>query len=481
MSDSLQREESDEFFSLSPVSDKLLQAALEPKLSNANEALWLLGELAGELSTAIDLENLQSILSRRLRWIFDFDRCTFAVWPERSDTEYLILEVTSPSKAAKSTPQQKAAINEGWPGKVLVESKPYFLTNLTQLSATITPPTNPHWGIDLEACSLMLLPLRAGKRTIGSLNFSSSRPGTYSLTWLNLASLLATQVGGQLSSILAHQRATLALKNLELSQAQLRRAIKSREQIMVRLEEQMHELQKLNQLKDEFLSTVSHELRGPLANIKMAIHMLKVTSSAKRTEHYLQILEDECRREMNLVNDLLDLQRLEVGSKPFILEAIHVKDWLSSLVASFQTRLKQHQQLLQLDISHSLPLVSDRASLERILVELLNNACKYTPQGGRIRVCAQQFSNISTSLRTKFVVCNSGPEIPVEELNHIFEKFYRVRRGYPWEEEGTGLGLALVRKLVEHLDGTIAVSSQPEQTVFTVQIPSLSTDTHRGY
>lgn len=67
MSDSLQREESDEFFSLSPVSDKLLQATLEPKLSNANEALWLLGELAGELSTAIDLENLQSILSRRLR------------------------------------------------------------------------------------------------------------------------------------------------------------------------------------------------------------------------------------------------------------------------------------------------------------------------------------------------------------------------------------------------------------------------------
>lgn len=481
MSDRLQREELGELFPSNPVSNRLPQAVeQEPRLSAANEGLRLLGEVANELSAALDLENLQSILSRNLRWIFDFDQCTLAVWPNVSDREYLILEVTSPSMAAKSTPLQRASIHEGWPGKVLAESKPYFLANLTQLPPSITPPTNPHWGIDLQqACSLMLLPLRVGEQTIGSLNFSSSRPGTYSVAWLNLASLLATQVGGQLGSILAHQRTTLALEALERSQAQLKSAIKSREQMMVQLEEQMHELQKLNQLKDEFLNTVSHELRAPLANIKMAIHMLKVTSSAKRTEHYLQILEDECKREMNLVNDLLDLQRLEAGSKPLIPEAIHIKNWLSSLVESFHTRLKERQQLLQLDVFPALaPLVSDRGSLERILFELLNNACKYTPQEGKIRVCARQSSNISTSPITKFTVCNSGPEISVEELNHIFEKFYRICRDDPWEEEGTGLGLALVRKLVEHLGGTITVSSQPGQTAFTVQIPCLAVDTH---
>lgn len=479
MSNSLQHEELGEFCLLNPTPDRMLQAVEpEPRLSTANEALWLLGELASELSTALDLENLQSILSHKLRWIFDFDRCTLAVWPEPSDIEYLILEITNPSQA-KSTSLQRASINQGWSGKVLTESKPYFLANLTQLPPSITLPTNPHWGIDLKACSLMLLPLRAGERTIGSLNFSSSRPGTYSVAWLNLASLLAAQVGGQLGSILAHQRATLALNTLELSQAQLRSAIKSREQMMVQLEEQMLELQKLNQLKDEFLNTVSHELRAPLANIKMAIHMLKVTSSAKRTDHYLQILEDECKREMNLVNDLLDLQRLEAGSKPFILEVIHVKDWLPSLVESFQTRLRERQQLLQLDVFQALaPLVSDRDSLERILFELLNNACKYTPQGGEIRVCAQQHSNKSMSFMTRFTICNSGPEIPVEELSHIFEKFYRIRRDDLWEQEGTGLGLALVRKLVEHLGGTIAVSSQLGQTIFTVQIPCLTADTH---
>lgn len=482
MSDSLQHEGLGEFFSSNPTSDEMSQT-VEPehRLSTASEGLWLLGELASELTVALDLENLQSILSRKLRWLFDFDRCTLAVWPELSDKEYLILEITSPSKAAKSTPLQKASINEGWPGKVLVESKPYFLGNITQPPPSITPPTNPHWGIELQACSLMLLPLRAGERTIGSLNFSSSRPGTYSVAWLNLASLLATQVGGQLGSILAHQRTNLALESLERSQVQLKSAMKSREQMTVQLEEQMRELQKLNQLKDEFLNTVSHELRAPLANIKMAIHMLKVTSSAKRTGHYLQILEDECKREMNLVNDLLDLQRLEAGSKPFIPEAIHVKNWLSSLIESFHTRLRERQQLLQLDVFPALtPLISDRGSLERILFELLNNACKYTPQGGKIRVCARQSSNISTSPVTKFTVCNSGPEIPVEELNHIFEKFYRICRDNPWEQEGTGLGLALVRKLVEHLGGTIKVSSQPGQTIFTVQIPCLTNDIHRS-
>lgn len=211
----------------------LNQDAVDPssRVSIAKGAIWLLGELASELSTALDLESLQNILSRKLRWILDFDRSTLAVWCEPSEYEYLLLEITSSSKA-KCTPIQKVPLNQGWPGRVIADSKPYFLADLSQLPPSVELPTEEHWGITPQARSLMILPLRIGDYIIGSLNFSSNTPCTYSVAWRNLAELLAGQVGGQLGSILAYQQATAALRALELSQAQLKRAVEFRERVM---------------------------------------------------------------------------------------------------------------------------------------------------------------------------------------------------------------------------------------------------------
>jgi transcriptional regulator with GAF, ATPase, and Fis domain len=137
----------------------------------AQEPVMVLAELASELNTATDFEALQQILARRLRWLLDFARCTLVIRANFEDTEYLVLEVTSPSKA-KKIPPQKIPVEQGWSGKVLRDSKPYFIENLAQLSSIISPPKED-WGIAPKASSLMLLPLRIGERTIGSLNFSS--------------------------------------------------------------------------------------------------------------------------------------------------------------------------------------------------------------------------------------------------------------------------------------------------------------------
>ncbi len=113
-------------------------------------------------------------------------------------------------------------------------------------------------------------------------------------------------------------------------------------------------------------------------------------------------------------------------------------------------------------------LVSDRASLERILAELLNNACKYTSAGGEIvvGVCDK-----STEAATIFTISNPA-EIPADQLPRIFEKFYRVPKGDRWQQGGTGLGLALVQKLVEQIQGTIRVESSRGWTTFTVVLPN---------
>ncbi|MBE9226529.1 PAS domain S-box protein [Phormidium sp. LEGE 05292] len=256
---------------------------------------------------------------------------------------------------------------------------------------------------------------------------------------------------------------------------------------------QVEELAKLNQLKDDFLSTVSHELRTPMANMKMAIQMLKIAPPGDRQQRYLQILQSECNRETELINDLLDLQRLEAASYPISLEeAINLPEWLPGIVEPFISRAQERGQILQTQIALDLsPLITDRAGLGRIVAELLNNACKYTSSGGKIILHVCQEENVKSTPTTEnaqeclefensqtpvpdiisFTVKNQA-EIPAEELPNVFKKFYRVPKSDLWKQGGTGLGLALVKKLVEQMQGNIVVESSAGWTTFCVELPN---------
>jgi signal transduction histidine kinase/DNA-binding response OmpR family regulator len=237
-------------------------------------------------------------------------------------------------------------------------------------------------------------------------------------------------------------------------------------------QQQVEELTRLNQLKNDFVSTVSHELRSPLANMRMAIAMLKNCleqgAPANKRTVYLQILQDECEREISLINDLLDLQRLEAGSKIVEVQAIDLSSWLPEVVQPFASTAQARQITLQVHLAPNLPMLSsDPISLQRILAELLHNAHKYTPPDEKITVSAMAEAD-----RIRLQVCNSGIEIPAPELPRIFDKFYRVPSGDPWQQGGTGLGLALVKQLVEHLGGVIGVKSDAGQTCFTIELPN---------
>jgi signal transduction histidine kinase/DNA-binding NarL/FixJ family response regulator len=262
---------------------------------------------------------------------------------------------------------------------------------------------------------------------------------------------------------------------------------------------QVIELERLNALKNDFLCTISHELRTPVANIQMALSILELALTSKnnlksdplyKSHHnsqttdsvyaplsgsnltiyqYLQMIKDECDREMNLINDLLDLQRLNAGVHPIELITIDIQNWIPHLIEPFMQRVQKNQQILVVDIVPELPaVVCDLSCLTRILNELLTNACKYTPSGGTITL---KVSTEDSTLR--FQVSNSGVEIPEDELNRIFDNFYRIPSDDPWKQEGIGLGLALVQKLTNHLGGSIQVTSYYNQTCFTVELPLL--------
>jgi PAS domain S-box-containing protein len=254
---------------------------------------------------------------------------------------------------------------------------------------------------------------------------------------------------------------------------------------------QVEALEQLNRLKDDFLSTVSHELRTPISNIKLAIQMLDINlrrmnllgdeTSPGGLSKYFQILNDECRREITLINDLLDLSRLESGAEPPCLTVISLQTWVPKLVQPFMERATSQGQQIQIDVPSNLPAVTtDVSRLERILSELLNNACKYTPRGETITVTAaidglrNQAAPIPEAvddLMLNLSVSNSGVEILPNELERIFDKFYRIPNNDPWKHGGTGLGLALVQKLTETLGGTVQVTSSQLVTCFMLELP----------
>jgi signal transduction histidine kinase len=242
--------------------------------------------------------------------------------------------------------------------------------------------------------------------------------------------------------------------------------ISDRKQIEANLDQQIEELNEMSLIKDDFLSTVSHELRTPLTNIKMAIQLLKVAKKDEKRNQYLEILENECDREINLINELLDLQRLEAGRHTLSNELIELQTFLPEVIEPFYQRTQARQQQLTLTINAP-NLRCDRASLERIIVELVNNACKYTPPGEEILVLAETMGS-----QVEIRVSNSGVEIPQLERSKIFERFYRVPRSDKWQQGGTGLGLALVQKLVECMGGKIQVESVKNWTIFRVSLPT---------
>ena len=255
------------------------------------------------------------------------------------------------------------------------------------------------------------------------------------------------------------------------------------------------ELKRLNQLQDIFLSTVSYELRIPLSNIKMSIQMLSLALRRSgepnaladseipfileapvysRVSRYIEVLQKECDRETKLIQDLLDLQQLDNDTMSLLISSIDIPQWLSYVVKPFHKHFQDYGFNYNIEIEPGLPaLMCDQISLSRIMVELLNNAYRYTPSGENIRIHAFQKKNTRSNspAQLHLQVINSGVEIPLEERSKVFGKFYRIPRLDIRKLGGTGLGLALVKKLTLRLGGEVKLESVGGATTFTVILP----------
>jgi two-component system, sensor histidine kinase and response regulator len=228
--------------------------------------------------------------------------------------------------------------------------------------------------------------------------------------------------------------------------------------------------EQLTQLKDEFTHAATHDLKSPLAVIMGYIHLMAAHPDILKNpelEMYTQEIIRASDRMMALVDDLLEVSRLETRS-PLNLEAVVLEEFLYEHVQYFNL-LAQNKQIKV----HYTPPPSeitiriDHNRMGQVLSNLLSNAVKYTPRGGQVYV--------STEVRSQCVfirVADTGFGIPEDDLDHIFERFYRVNRQDHQSEEGTGLGLSIVKAIVEQHSGEITVESEVGAgSVFTVILP----------
>jgi PAS domain S-box-containing protein len=233
-------------------------------------------------------------------------------------------------------------------------------------------------------------------------------------------------------------------------------------------QDQVLKLEQLNQLKDDFIATVSHDLRTPLTSMRLALRMMSYTTNEQKRQQYLVMVVNECERQIELVNDLLDLQRLESQRTECLPTFIPLQDWIQELIRPMQEQFVHKGVTFSVSLwIETTPFQSDANALGRIIRELLNNALKYTDPTGQV-----ELKVISTPNQLELLVSNTG-EIPESEIPRIFEKFYRIAKSDRWKHGGTGLGLALVKQLVLQLSGEIEVFNHNGSVHFKVRIPSL--------
>jgi signal transduction histidine kinase len=273
---------------------------------------------------------------------------------------------------------------------------------------------------------------------------------------------------GQLTESFNRMTASLSERDRAIS-----RAYQQLEQLAQTLERRVQErtgelehanarLQELDMLKSAFVSTVSHELRTPMTSIKGYVDNMQDGLAGALTEkqgYYLERVRYHVERLTRMINDLLDLATIEAGKVKLRVGDVRVRTLVTEVAESFQRMAQEKGVVLRTDCSADLPVVrGDQDKLQQVLTNLVQNAIKFAPAGGEVRV----ESRLGDGGAVQISVSDTGRGIPPHELDRVFDRFYRGESA-PTEERGSGLGLPIAKNLVELHGGRIWVESTPGQ------------------
>jgi len=370
-------------------------------------------------------------------------------------------------------------LGHGLPGECALEKRAILVTDVPEDYFRISSG-----GIEGIPKNIICLPITFKDQLMGVLEMGSIHDYTErSLDFLNTVSY---QLGIGINNSLAYLRLEemtedlkeknelLAGQNEELQAQGEELQVQSEELISQKraLEEQTRQVEEANRLKSEFLSNMSHELRTPL-NAVLGLTGLMADGNAgpvnKKQKEYLKIINRNGKNLLQLINDVLDISRIESGTEELSITRIQLKEFLTSVAHTIMPLMEEKGLTLNIDIGDDIFLYSDADKLRQILVNLLGNAAKFTDKG-KIGVWAGvEEGRLNDNVIIK--VSDTGIGIPRDALEFIFDPFRQVDGSSTREYDGTGLGLNICWKLVKLMDGKIEVESKAGKgSTFTITI-----------
>ncbi len=346
--------------------------------------------------------------------------------------------------------------------RLVIERGVWWLDDLEAL-APVDEPTSRRRAVGLAAgiSSVVTVPLLSQGQLVGSLALASRRRRAREA---DVAALL-DDLSAELGQFLARVRAQAAL---EAERNRLAARVTERTEDLQRLNA---ELARANRLKDEFLAAMSHELRTPLNSIlglSEALLERVYGELAGPQAQALHTVQESGKHLLAVINDILDLSKIEAGRIVLVREPVGVETVCISATRMVKEAAKRKGLTLSMSVEPAeLEVPGDARRLKQVLVNLLSNAVKFTPSGGSVGLTASRAGDL-----VRLVVSDTGIGIAPEDLPRLFQPFVQLDSRLAREHEGTGLGLALVRRLVDLHGGRVSVDSTPgEGTKVTVELP----------
>ena len=315
-----------------------------------------------------------------------------------------------------------------------------------------------------------------GGLSVSVIRDSSGKPTSFVATTKDLTERKRTeeklrQYQEHLEELVEERTAKLeeVLHNLE-------REVGVRKKAESLIREQNKRLRELDRMKSEFLSTAAHELRTPLTSILgFSEILLKKKLNEERRNRFLKIINEESAGLAGLINDLLDVSRIESGRGFRIKKApTDVKDIILENIDLFKSQTDKHT--FEVNLSPDLPKIElDKSKIDQVMENLISNALKFSPEGGEVNITLKKADRL-----VKISVSDTGMGIPKKDLPHIFEKFYRAENASMQAIGGTGLGLGIVKYIIESHGGKISVESEVGKgSTFSFTLP-IRTSKTRG-
>ncbi len=425
-------------------------------LQARNRELTVLNRVISTAAITSDPVRILRVLCAELALALNVPQVSAILFSSASPTTHVIAEYCEPGRNSALGLEISFDVS---PITDVVESKqPLFIAE-----ASTDERLRSHWPKlrRRDLATLLFVPLVAHDRVIAILNLETTKPRVYHVDDMELVQSAASAAAQALEAVKLHQQLRQHAETLENTVAQR----------TTELRDALKRAQAADEAKSQFLSSVSHELRTPLTSIRLYLNLLS-QGKTQNWERYIESLKRETDRLQMLIEELLDLSRLDLGKVTPQFKPVDLNQLLAALVAD---RLKlfaaRGLDLYLCTSQEATSIPADARLLEQVATNLLTNAMNYTQTGGEVCIYTDLIEEANKTWCT-FSVKDTGPGISEEEQAHIFERFYRGIAAQTSDAPGTGLGLAISQGIVDLHQGKITLDSTPgEGSTFTVWLP----------